>query len=697
MGQRRYTQNKLGIKEPRPLTTITHMGTILHISVRYGIPKKGEILMQKRILVLTLALLILLTSCGGGASATTMHLRKTEGTVDVSDGEGKGVELLENLGLYSGYGVDTSSESYAWIDLDDVKLVKLDQNSEISITKEDKKLEVEVKSGSLFFNVTQPLADGESMNIRTSTMMLGIRGTCGWVVSNGDRGAQVFLLEGTMEAKTTGTGETVQVTAGNMAAVTVNENGETKITVQPFAEEHIVPFVLTELENDATLSAAVLAASGLDVLNPPDPAQRLREAYQEIIAQQTIYDHYAGAGATYTASGINYSADTGLSESFLSDLDGDGTQELIMIFRFYDLNEWEQYHDVYNSAPIQKIEVYGQSMGYPALYDTLDVTACRFDDGYYANQYRLIENGAGQTIQLYANYGGEGVLFENFWHFSFENGTFNLLENYREPQESDWDWLSNEDESGQENLCPAFPDDVRRKQALLSAFVRYEGYTDGYDCIYARLIDVNQDGGDELFMILDRTNDGLRTEYYTWDGTDLDCTVLASEPGDVVYGKLIDMDQDGAEELLLIMDDTQAIAYSWKGTSWERTLIHEEVLTFPYEGLYRDTVTGDVFLYNTEWRHIGEGEGCSFNGLTERFEYYYSAGDFSANGNFFDELTPDEQEEFYQAYAEYERNLDRFELIESIPDLYQQGNNVSEFYEQLQPTVDEVRQQLMTR
>lgn len=655
--------------------------------------------MKKRILALTLALSLLLTACGGGASATTMRLKKTEGTVGVSDGEGKDVEPRDDLGLYSGYGVNTQTESYAWISLDEAKLTKLDEDSEIAITNENKHLEIEVKSGSLFFNITQPLADDESMNIRTSTMALGVRGTCGWVVSNGDRGAQVFLLEGTVEAKATDTGETVQVTAGNMAEVTVSESGETEITVCPFAEEYIPPFVLTELENDDALSAAILEASGLDVLDPPDPAQRLQEAYQEMIAQQTVYDHYAAAGSTYTANGINYSADTGLSNAFLSDLDGDGTQELIMIFRFYDLNEWEQYHDVYNSAPIQKIEVYGQSMGYPVLYDTLDVTACHSDGLFDVNQYRLIEDGTGQAIRLYANYADGGVVFENLWRFSFENRTFNLLENYGEPQESDWDWLSDEaetDEMDQENLCPAFPDDVRRKQALLSAFVSYERYSDGPQRIYTRLIDVNQDGEDELFMILDRTSDGLRTEYYAWDGADLERTVLASEPGDVVYGKLIDMDQDGSEELLFIMDDFQAVAYSWKGTSWERALIHGEVLTFPYEGLYRDTVTGDVFLYDTEWRHIGEGEGCSFSGLTERFDYDYSAGDFSADGNFIHELTLDELEEFDRAAAQYQRNLERFELIEYIPDLYQQGNNLP-FYEQLQPTVDEVRQQLMSR
>ena len=198
--------------------------------------------MKKRILALTLALSLLLASCGGGASATTMHLRKTEGTVGVSDGEGKGVEPREDLGLYSGYGVDTSSESYAWIDLDSVKLTKLDQDSEIAITKEGRKLEIEVESGSLFFNVTQPLDDDETMDIVTSTMMVGIRGTCGWVTQD-----TAALLKGAVEI--TAGDQTVMIAAGQMARVT--EDGEIEIT--SLYQEDIPSFVMEESLDEGVL------------------------------------------------------------------------------------------------------------------------------------------------------------------------------------------------------------------------------------------------------------------------------------------------------------------------------------------------------------------------------------------------------------------------------------------------------------
>lgn len=211
-----------------------------------------------RLTALALALVLLLTACGSDASAATMRLRKTEGRVGVSDGEGKAVELTDNLGLYSGYGVDTSTESYAWIDLDSVKLAKLDADSRMEITKEGKKLEINVKSGNLFFHVTEPLDEDESMEIRTSTMAVGIRGTCGWVTQN-----SVALLEGTVTV--TAGGQSVTISAGEQAVLTPGGTLET----QPLAGEQIPDFIREEIEDDQDLMKAV-SGSGDSGTEQPD-------------------------------------------------------------------------------------------------------------------------------------------------------------------------------------------------------------------------------------------------------------------------------------------------------------------------------------------------------------------------------------------------------------------------------------------
>ena len=211
-------------------------------------------------LLLAAALLFLAACSGPSATAATMHLRRTEGTVSVSDSSGKSLPALNNLSLYSGYGVGTSSASYAWIDLDDVKLTKLDQNSEAAIQKEGKALSIELKSGSLFFNVTQPLEDDETMNIRTSTMLVGIRGTCGWVSCRDDR-SQVYLLEGKVECSAGG--QTVRVSAGEMAEL----SGDGELTVKKFTAGDVPSFVQNEVDSD--LPGIADAPPGPD--GPDDP------------------------------------------------------------------------------------------------------------------------------------------------------------------------------------------------------------------------------------------------------------------------------------------------------------------------------------------------------------------------------------------------------------------------------------------
>lgn len=73
--------------------------------------------------------------------------------------------------------METSAASYAWVNLDSTKLIKLDASTKVEIRKSGKKLEILLKSGSIYGDVSKPLEDGESLDIRTSTAIVGIRGT----------------------------------------------------------------------------------------------------------------------------------------------------------------------------------------------------------------------------------------------------------------------------------------------------------------------------------------------------------------------------------------------------------------------------------------------------------------------------------------------------------------------------------------
>lgn len=204
------------------------------------------------VLPLALALLFLLSGCGG-ATATSMRLRKIEGEVQVSDGKDKSVEAREDLALYSGYAVGTEAKSYSWIDLDSAKLIKMDESSQVGIEKDGGNLKLQLESGTLFFDIAKPLEDNESMEIRTSTLGIGIRGTCGWVDASEGGVTKVYILLGKVEC--TAGEKSAFVSAGEMAYI--DEDGE--IVVKRFDAYSIPPFVDAELGQDEAKTQAVSA------------------------------------------------------------------------------------------------------------------------------------------------------------------------------------------------------------------------------------------------------------------------------------------------------------------------------------------------------------------------------------------------------------------------------------------------------
>ncbi len=240
---------------------------------------KKTMLRRSLALLLALGLVPGLAGCGSAgmdASAAAMFLRKAEGTVQVADAEGQDVEIAENLGLYSGYAVGTKDESFAWIDLDKVKLAKLNENSEAAVTKEDKSLSIEIRSGSLFFNVAEPLAEDETMEISASSMLVGIRGTCGWVAQN-----TVGILEGTVTV--TAGQETATVNAGEIVYLT--QDGA--LTVRELTFASIPAFVARELLDDEALQQAVLEASGLYI--PTTYEELLSVLEKGSLGGETVY------------------------------------------------------------------------------------------------------------------------------------------------------------------------------------------------------------------------------------------------------------------------------------------------------------------------------------------------------------------------------------------------------------------------
>ncbi len=145
-------------------------------------------MMTTRLYMLTLSLLCALLLCCPCALAeeavfaADMRLEKTEGSVELTNQAGRTLSLREGMKLYSGYQVSTGDASCAYIRLDADRVVKLDANTAVSLLKQDQMLELTLKSGGLFFDLNKPLEEDEALNVRTTTMVTGIRGTSGMVL-----------------------------------------------------------------------------------------------------------------------------------------------------------------------------------------------------------------------------------------------------------------------------------------------------------------------------------------------------------------------------------------------------------------------------------------------------------------------------------------------------------------------------------
>ena len=229
---------------------------------------------KKHLLALVLALSLVLGLTGPALAAETaavIRLTKTTGTVAISKSGGKSVSLLKNMRLYNDYRVSTEEDSYAWINLDDSRLLKEDAESAVEVRKYGKNLSVQLVEGGVFFDVATPLEDDESLNIRTSTTAVGIRGTSGYIQAVDERTTRVFILEGTVRCtvKDPDSGETrsEKVTGGETVLCVAypkdKAGAKTDIIREKFTVKDIPYFILSHLVQNPALRDKIQSESGL--------------------------------------------------------------------------------------------------------------------------------------------------------------------------------------------------------------------------------------------------------------------------------------------------------------------------------------------------------------------------------------------------------------------------------------------------
>ncbi len=230
---------------------------------------------KKKIIICVVAVLVLLTALilflynRNKISATTMRILRLEGEVTLTD-DGKDKPVKEELRLNSGNELSTAVKSLVSIGLDDVKIVTLDQLSRAQFNQDGRKLDLELTAGSLFFEVQQPLQDDETMDIRTSTMIVGIRGTSGWVSVDGEH-EQLIVTDGVVHVtgRNPVTGEVKEIDVHAGERITVYLYNDRKVDsiefiLEKITERDLPEFVLERLRENRTLLDKVCRETGWD-------------------------------------------------------------------------------------------------------------------------------------------------------------------------------------------------------------------------------------------------------------------------------------------------------------------------------------------------------------------------------------------------------------------------------------------------
>ena len=236
--------------------------------------------MKNKIMHFIAALAIMILAIGGSSgivlaedyTANTMRLLDYEGTVEIERPEGTTPADMKNVRMESGEAIVTGDGSRASIGLDDSKVITLDENSRAEFTKGSGKLELKLTKGQLLFDVQEKLKEDESFDIKTSTMVIGIRGTIGVVsvmpvsavtthntavTSETREITSVMITEGVTDVTLDDGGRNsieMSVPAGQMLVVPDNiKNAGVRPSCITIKKEYIAPFFLNELISDENL------------------------------------------------------------------------------------------------------------------------------------------------------------------------------------------------------------------------------------------------------------------------------------------------------------------------------------------------------------------------------------------------------------------------------------------------------------
>jgi hypothetical protein len=231
--------------------------------------------------------------------ASTMRLSDYDGDVILMSETGKVQELKQDLRIFGGSKLNTGKESKAWVLLDEERMVTLMERSTARFNQSGKSISLSLEKGDLFFNIARDLEEDESFDISVSTMIIGVRGTSGYVRENENGYPVLYMTSGKVlvyvEDPETGNTDQRKVKAGQKLTVIITD-GEIEMIIEDIPEAALPEDALFEIYSDEDLLEEVLEDTGWD----KDTLDYLYDAYKYGIKE----DYGTGDSETGHAEGV---------------------------------------------------------------------------------------------------------------------------------------------------------------------------------------------------------------------------------------------------------------------------------------------------------------------------------------------------------------------------------------------------------
>ena len=225
----------------------------------------------------------------------------------VIKGSARELPAAGGMPLGQGSKVRTGYKTSLYLMADEDKTIKMDSGSQVEITKaSSKKLKVTLKSGAIFFNVENPLGEGQEMEFEAAQTSMSIRGTSGVIWTDGEN-VTLSLISGHVTLEGQGAGNQGQTQSSydlNAGERTVINGTSASGQVNNFTWENLDAFGLeAALEQSARMDGSAIGLETQDQLNAAAQAlpglqeekDRKEEADQDARRQQ-IYRDQAEAG-----------------------------------------------------------------------------------------------------------------------------------------------------------------------------------------------------------------------------------------------------------------------------------------------------------------------------------------------------------------------------------------------------------------